>query len=225
MVKRTLWAGLMLAVACHAPAIGAGATATEMPIFGKQSVVHLGDIGLGATEETKPILETMLQGLEEKNHEKLVKALAGLTEYVKGKPYAGEYAALRWFCDLLLMSDAARQEQLPDPVTEVYYRFFTSDEAKQLKEYLGRNFHLRTYKDDDPRKGLEIALFLQNALILNFPGRDEYENTAEVLRIAGIKEGTRVADVGCGPGIISLLWPKPSARKALFTRLTCLKRP
>jgi predicted methyltransferase len=197
-VRRTLAAGLILAVMCGASAIGAGAT--EAPIFGKQPAVHLGDIGLGMTEETKPILETMLQGVEEKSHEKLTKALAGLTAYVKGKPYAGEYAALRWFCDLLLMSDAARQEQLPDPVTEVYYRSFTSDEAKQLKEYLGRNFHLRKYKDEDPRKGLQIALFLQNQLILNFPGRDEYENSAEVLRIAGIKEGTRVADIGCGPG-------------------------
>jgi protein-L-isoaspartate O-methyltransferase len=81
-----------------------------------------------------------------------------------------------------------------------FFEFFSANDYANLKEYLGRKYHLTKFSDADNEAGRERTAFLEDFILFNNPRREEWEKTRKIIECVKIQPGMTIADVGSGPG-------------------------
>ena len=131
-----------------------------------------------------------------------------------------DYTALMWFCDYLCEDEAGRRRMRADQLTDAWCAFFTDDDNDRLKKYLYTKFDLAEPIPEDADENLnyeytgkgEITIPTLNEwneyLIFNNANRLLWERTDEMIRALEIREGERIADIGCGGGYFSWQFAK-----------------
>lgn len=131
-----------------------------------------------------------------------------------------DYTAMIWFCDYLLADEDGRKQMREDKLTDSWCRFFADDDFERLKKYLYTKFDLALPIPPDADENLnyeysgngEITIPTLNEwneyCIFNNPNRVLWEKTDEMLKALDIKEGERIADIGCGGGYFSWQFSK-----------------
>ena len=170
-------------------------------ITSKVSLVHLGSIdSFTITEQGTQAGRLLLTALQNKTLDDPMKAKVIYEKIIPIEHYGGEYTALEWFCDYLLGSDQQRQEMLADRYHRSFFEFFSANDYANLKEYLGRKYHLTKFSDADNEAGRERIAFLEDFILFNNPRREEWEKTSKIIECLKITPGMTIADVGSGPG-------------------------
>jgi SAM-dependent methyltransferase len=170
-------------------------------ITSKVSLVHLGSIdSFTITEQGTQAGRLLLTALQSKTLDDPMKAKAIYDKIVPIEHYGGEYTALEWFCDYLVGTDQQRQDMLTDRYHRSFFEFFSANDYANLKEYLGRKYHLTKFSDADNEAGRERVAFLEDFILFNNPRREEWEKTSKIVDCVKITPGMTIADVGSGPG-------------------------
>ncbi len=180
---------------------------TTIKIDSLESLIHIGSLdSFDLTDEGINTGNMMLKSLENKD-EKLAKKV--IEEYNKIIPhqYTGaEYTALQWFEMCIFNYPDKTVKYLDNKLYRYYFDFFVQDDYKLLKEYLMRKYKLRKYEvEHSERNDLSRFPFLNDLVCFFNPRRQEWEHTDELNSLITLKEGDKVADVGCGPGLYSYL--------------------
>jgi ubiquinone/menaquinone biosynthesis C-methylase UbiE len=66
---------------------------------------------------------------------------------------------------------------------------------------------------EDPEVGHTRRAFLEDFILFNNPKREQWERTSKIVSLLGLKEGDKVADIGCGPGYYDYKFSKLVGRK------------
>ena len=170
-------------------------------ITSKVSLVHLGSVdSFTITEQGTQAGRLLLTALQNKTLDDPMKAKAIYQRIIPIEHYGGEYTALEWFCDYLVGTDQQRQEMLADRYHRSFFEFFSADDYANLKEYLGRKYHLSKFSDADNEAGRERIAFLEDFILFNNPRREEWEKTSKIIDCLKLEPGMTIADVGSGPG-------------------------
>jgi SAM-dependent methyltransferase len=170
-------------------------------ISSKVSLVHLGSIdSFTITEQGTQAGRLLLTALQNKTLDDPMKAKAIYETIIPTEHYGGEYTALEWFCDYLVGTEDQRQAMLADRYHRSFFESFSANDFANLKEYLGRKYHLTKFSDADNEAGRERVAFLEDFILFNNPRREEWEKTSKIIESLKIKPGMRIADVGSGPG-------------------------
>lgn len=126
--------------------------------------------------------------------------------------FGDEYTAFVWLCEQLLADEVTRKQSLTEPAVADYFRRLTADDCAMLRRYLFCKYRLDlTPADEEAGKGqgapAESAGMTNDELIewgefiaFNNPHRPQWEQSAKILDLVGLRPGDTVADVGCGPG-------------------------
>ena|GEM_PF-227340 len=181
-------------------AVAADASVT-VGVSSKGSLVHLGSIdSFDITEGGTRAARQLLEALETGRPEPASNALAAYRQLIPSENFGGEYSALAWFCEYLLLPEAQRAEVLRDPFVKAFYDLFAEDNYSTLKEYLGRKYRLREFEDSETMAGHRRLGFLEDFILFNNPCREQWEKTSKILEALDIKPGQSIADIGSGPG-------------------------
>jgi len=171
------------------------------PISSKVSLVHLGSIdSFTITEQGTLAGRLLLNALETKDQAEAGKAKVVYHAIVPKEHYGGEYTALEWFCDYLLGTEENQRTQLTDRFHHRFFDFFAENDYANLKEYLGRKYKLKKFADSGTDDGKDRLSFLEDFILFNNPRREEWEHTSKIIDCLKIQPGTKIADVGSGPG-------------------------
>lgn len=187
-------------------------------ISGQKSIVHIGsldsyditDRGIDAANYVYDFMgggDRSLGEIAVKKYEELIPT----------ENFGGEYSALQWLCEARLANDTKREEMLRDPLTRSFYHKMTDDSCQVLRYYLLHKYKLgndsiRMLSDSILELSGEVGRthrsYLEDYILALNPKRPSWENTSEIIRNLGIKEGERVADIGCGSGFFTYLFSK-----------------
>ena len=170
----------------------------------QQSLIHLGsldsfDITEGGTDAAKAILEYFEKG----KTKQLDKAISIYEEIIPNENFGGEYTALEWLCRLFLAPEPAQKDLLSQPLNRAFYDVLSANNWENLKTYLTYKYHIKEYGPGDNVEIKAQMRFLEDFILFNNPDRERWETTRENLDRLELKEGMRIADVGCGPGYYS----------------------
>ncbi len=131
-----------------------------------------------------------------------------------------DYTALMWFCEYLTADEDTRQKMRSDHLSDSYCAFFTENDNERLLKYLYTKFDLAAPVPENADENLnyeysgdgEITIPTLNEwneyMIFNNPNRRLWERTDEMLEALKIREGERIADIGCGGGYFSWQFSK-----------------
>jgi SAM-dependent methyltransferase len=136
--------------------------------------------------------------------------------------FGDEYLAWQWFCEYLLTAPEEKQQLLANRFVRSYFERLATDDFRILKTYLRYKYYFDAVLDDEDtaRAGPgarklsirdvelpESAPVTQDQLnewgdfiAFSSPYREKWEYTGRVIEFLKIKPGTRIADLGCGPG-------------------------
>jgi ubiquinone/menaquinone biosynthesis C-methylase UbiE len=168
-------------------------------IDSQHSIVHLGSLdSFDKTEGGIQAGKFVLEALEKKDKEAAKKAIDLYNLLIPKENYGGEYTALQWFAQYIVATDAQKQEFFQDKLARDYFEFWGADDFANLKEYIKRKYKLATFEDTQANKQRET--FLEDFILFNNPRREEWEKTSKIMEAINIKPGTRIADIGSGPG-------------------------
>jgi ubiquinone/menaquinone biosynthesis C-methylase UbiE len=194
------------------PALAGDQTSSDssdtVPITSKVSLVHLGSIDSftiteGGIQAGRLLLDGLQNGLPKNDLTQIQKAKTLYDALIPKENYGGEYTALEWFCHYLLADEKDRAELLTDKFHQSFFDFFAANDYANLKEYLGRKYHLTKFNDTSSDEGHDRIAFLEDFMLFNNPRREEWEQTRKIIEALKIPEGTTIADVGSGPGYYS----------------------
>lgn len=188
--------------ACSAAKTGNDVT---IQISSKKSLVHMGSVDSTAlTEDGIKAAKLALDFLENKNAESARTAMKIYDGIIPKENYGGDYTAMQWLLTAALSSADERARMMTDKTFESYYDFFAANDFDQLKEYLKRKYKLGNLQDKDPGDGIKRRAFLEDFILFNNPRREEWEKTSKMIEAIGLKPGTRIADIGSGPGYFTI---------------------
>lgn len=174
-------------------------------IDSRKSLVHMGSVDSTAlTEEGTKAAKLALDFLENKNVESAQSAMKIYDDIIPKENYGGDYTAMQWLITCALSSETERAKMMTDKTFESFYEFFADDDFGQLKEYLKRKYKLGNLQDKDPGDGIKRRAFLEDFILFNNPRREEWEKTSKMVEAIGLKPGTRIADIGSGPGYFTI---------------------
>lgn len=173
-----------------------------LSITDQKSLVHLGsldsfDITKGGIECAKLILGYLDTG-DTKGLEQAIEIYEAI---IPNENFGGEYTALEWLCRVFLAPEEAREAWLKVPLVSSFYHLWVDNDYDELRTYLSYKYHIVEYdpKEDNTEKKARMR-FLEDFILFNNPDRERWESTRQNLEKFGLREGMRVADVGCGPG-------------------------
>jgi ubiquinone/menaquinone biosynthesis C-methylase UbiE len=180
-------------------------TDVTIRIDSKKSLVHMGSVDSTALTESGIKAATLaLDFLENKKPESATAAMKIYDEIIPKENYGGDYTAMQWLLTCALAPEAERAKFMTDKTFESYYEFFAANDFDQLKEYLKRKYKLGNIQDKDPGDAIKRRAFLEDFILFNNPRREEWEKTSKMIEAIGLKPGTRIADVGSGPGYFTI---------------------
>lgn len=173
-----------------------------IPIENQQSLVHLGSLdSFDITRGGVACAKLLLSYLERNNPKKLEKAIEIYEALIPYENFGGEYTSLEWLCRVLLAPEEARKEWLEVPLVNSFWHLWIDDDFDNLRTYLKYKYHIVEYDQSKDNTELKARMrFLEDFILFNNPDRERWENTRANMERFNLKEGMRVADVGCGPG-------------------------
>jgi len=149
-------------------------------------------------------------------------ALEAYRALIPRERFGDEYLAWQWFCEYLLASPWLRQELLAPWFVRSYFERLSAEDFRVLKTYLRYKYYFDAVLDDEDAaragpgvqklsiRDLELpesAPVTQDQLnqwgefiAFSSPYRENWERTGKVIQFLNIRPGTRIADIGCGPG-------------------------
>lgn len=172
----------------------------------------------GFTWNGKRLALALWQGLEDHDRAGVLRAAEEYEILMRKERIGDEYTALLWFCQMYLKEEQEREKILEDLLIRKYYEFFSDEDYSTLKKYLWNKYNLKeplsmektegTMETQDPDIPLGQLNEWSEYLTFNNPNRYLWEKTDEMLSYLDMKEGERVADIGCGSGFFSWQFAK-----------------
>lgn len=98
----------------------------------------------------------------------------------------------------------AASNTLSDNLTDDLYHYFTNNDFENLKKYLTLKYELNNYRPRSVKEFIEQRTFYEDFLMFNDPNRNAWDCTEDVMNMIPLKEGDRIADIGCGFGYNSV---------------------
>ena len=198
----------------------------DMPVLniaGQKSIVHIGsldsyditDRGIDAANYVYDFMgggDRSLGEIAVKKYEELIPT----------ENFGGEYSALQWLCEAKLADSVKLEEMLTDPLTRSFYHKMTDDSCKVIRYYLLHKYKLgndsiRMLSDSILELSGEVGRthrsYLEDYILALNPKRSNWENTSELISHIEIKEGERIADIGCGSGFFTYKFSKMVGEK------------
>jgi len=170
-------------------------------ISSKKSLVNMQSVdSTSLTDEGIRAAKLIMDFLDTKNATSAKEALAIYDKIIPKENYGGDYTALQWIIEYMLASDDAKPKFMTDKAFESYYRFFADNNFAQLREYLVRKYRLGEIIDKDPNDGIKRRAFLEDFILFNNPRRELWEKSSDMIKALNIKPGTKMVDIGSGPG-------------------------
>ncbi len=195
-----------------------GEDTSRIKVTSSSSLVRYRIIGTstsGYTRNGKLAALKLFQGLETGDKAVLREVADTYLQLLHTEHIGNEYSALLWFAQQLL---GEQEEALNDPMCKDYYDFFAAEEFDRLKKYLRNKYDFKatlpeegdTSTHDFTGGELEIGILneWEEYLVFNNPNRYLWEKTDEMLKYLDIKQGEKVADIGCGSGYFSYQFAK-----------------
>jgi ubiquinone/menaquinone biosynthesis C-methylase UbiE len=207
------------------PASFAGLPGDEyVPLASKSSLLRSSPIASspGFTLAGRRAARLMYAALEKKDPPTINAALETYRTLIPRERFGDEYLAWQWFCEYLLASPRLRQELLAHWFVRSYFERLAVEDFRVLKTYLRYKYYFDAVLDDEDAahagpgaqkfsiRDLELpgsAPVTQGQLnewgefiAFSSPYRENWERTGRVIEFLNIKPGTRIADLGCGPG-------------------------
>ena len=184
-----------------------------LDVTGQKSIVHIGsldsyDITDRGIDAASYVFDFMAGG----NKSLGEIAIKKYDEMIPTENFGGEYSALQWLCEAKLADDAKREEMLKDPLTHSFYHKMTDDSCRTLRYYLLHKYKLgndsiRMLSDSILEMSGEVGRthrsYLEDYILALNPKRPTWENTQKIIDNLGIKQGDKVADIGCGSGFFT----------------------
>ena len=195
-----------------------------VPLVSKSSLVRSSPIATspGFTLAGRRAARLMHTALEKKDPSTINAALEAYRTLIPRERFGDEYLAWQWFCEYLRASPRVKQQLLAHWFVRSYFERLAPDDFSILKTYLRYKYYFDAVLDDDDvaRAGpgakklslrdLELpesAPVTQGQLnewgefiAFNSPYREKWERTGKVIEFLRIRPGTRIADLGSGPG-------------------------
>ncbi|HNW87581.1 MAG TPA: methyltransferase domain-containing protein [Candidatus Limiplasma sp.] len=185
----------------------------------------IGTLTSGYSIRGKRVGKVMYDGFMNSDPAAIAQALEAFSALWPTERIGDDYTALMWFCQYELADEATRAAMRSGALADSYFHFFGDQGYERLKQYLLVKFDLeRTepehgslslsydYQGDSPIRTLNEW---NEYLIFNNPNRVLWEKTTEMIDELGLREGDRIADIGCGGGYFSYEFSKRVKEKGL----------
>ena len=199
--------GLLLAAAWMTQGDGSWVRGAEtdpqhwIRVTSKDSLIHLGSLdSFDITSGGTLAAEAIYDHLHRNRPEAILSAMEAYERIIPAENFGGEYTALNWLCKYFVASPEGQRRMLANPLVADWYRLWSADNFAALKEYLDMKYHLVEYKNRKTPKSSPRFRFLEDFILFNNPDRERWERTTKTLEVLKLKEGDKVADIGCGPG-------------------------
>lgn len=193
---------------------------TKISVTSSSSLVRYRIIGTstsGYTLKGKKIAMMFYEGLEKQDQALLATARDAYIELMGKERVGDDYTALLWFTQIL--TNGPQNSDLRDPLYSDYYAFFSQNDFEILKKYLRNKYDFAAplpEVDDDivhereVESDVELGVLNEwsEYLTFNNPNRYLWEKTEDMLAYLDLKEGERIADIGCGSGFFSYRFSK-----------------
>jgi ubiquinone/menaquinone biosynthesis C-methylase UbiE len=203
-VVASLFIGLNTPAETSQPEVPDSSSADWIRVTSKRSLANLESIdSFGITEQGTLAAKLLLEFLETQNLDSVRAAQQIYTRIIPKENFGGDYSALQWFSEYFLASPLQKQTLLTEPLVASYFQFFADNNFAALKEYLQRKYRLGIFSDQDSDKGRNRSAFLEDFILFNNPRRESWERTSKILDSLKIQPGTKIADIGSGPGYYS----------------------
>jgi ubiquinone/menaquinone biosynthesis C-methylase UbiE len=175
----------------------------KLPVTSRVSVMRIGVDPHPLTEEGKKIAALVWDAIENNNIPAAEKAILSYDTLIQKNNRTEEFSALKWLCQCIVASGDERKILITDPLAEDFFHFFADSNFIHLKEYLLRKYRINDFNPKDPDVHLERRTYLEDLLMFNNPRRNDWENSAEILKHVPLGEGDKIIDIGCGFGYYS----------------------
>lgn len=174
----------------------------QIKINNQQSLVHLGSLdSFDITAGGRKAAGYMLKYLKSQKDSDAMKAIEIYDKIIPSENFGGEYTALEWICRFWVSPENVREQMLAVPAVSSFWHELSGNDYDNLKTYLQYKYHFVEYKKDEDNTAMKARMrYLEDFILFNNPDRERWEDTRKNLEKVGLKEGMRVADVGCGPG-------------------------
>lgn len=96
--------------------------------------------------------------------------------------------------------EASDSVDIKTSLTNDLYHYFTDNDFENLRKYLTLKYELNNYRPRSVKEFIEQRTFYEDFLMFNDPDRNSWDCTEEVMQLLPLKEGDKVADIGCGFG-------------------------
>jgi ubiquinone/menaquinone biosynthesis C-methylase UbiE len=182
--------------------------AYEIQVDTEHSLIHIGsldsfDITAGGVDAAKHVLKA----IELKDSVHAHEALKIYERLIPNENFGGEYTALAWFCEYIVSPTAIKKIFFKDKMVEAYFHAFADNDFSVLKEYIKCKYKFEKDKlekvvSDEPEVGHTRRAFLEDFILFNNPMREEWEKTGRIMWLISkmFQKGSKIADIGCGPG-------------------------
>lgn len=175
----------------------------------RHSLVRVGNSPNIVTERAREIAATFWLGAASNHVASLRRASSMYAEIERKEKIGGDYGALRWLADSLLLDPEARAKRLDTPLTEEFFTYFSADRCKNLRDYLQLKYGVGDRTEQmDPQAYNDRCSFLEDFIMFGNPKREEWESCDELARNVPIQKGDTVLDIGCSFGYYSYRFAK-----------------
>jgi len=170
------------------------------------SVIHIGSLdSYDITEKGIAAGKLFVKAIEGKDLKTAKDVVRMYDELIPHENFGGEYSALQWFCELMLVDQNKREEMLRDEMVRAYYDYLSASNYERLLDYVKTKYKLQkkkiNYKSkDDLEIGHTQRAFLEDFILFNNPKREIWEKTSTIIEKLPLAAGDKIADLGSGPG-------------------------
>jgi predicted methyltransferase len=170
----------------------------------KASLIHLGSLdSFDITEAGKQAARSLIEYFDTGRREAVQSAIEIYQVIIPKENFGGEYTALNWIAECLLADGEKKKEMLSDRYAAEFFKFLSEDNFARLKDFLQRKYHLKENEEEETPEAKREKRFLEDFILFSNPHRENWEKSSKIIEALGLKEGQKVADVGCGPGYFS----------------------
>ena len=180
------------------------ANSIQLNINTKHSLLRTGVDPSNRTTKGKDIADKLYDALEGNSIAMIMKSSESLKNIQVEEKNTLDYSALQWLCDKIIDEKTNNKTNISDNLSLDYYKYFTSDNYKVLKEYLLGHYGIKNYKpSQDVQKEKDRLTFLEDLLLFNDPSRAQWDYSDKIIGLLNIKTGDKVIDIGSGLGFYS----------------------
>lgn len=173
----------------------------QIPITDASSLVRVGMNPHPTDSMDIAMAYTLLSSLDHEDRDSLLLVRDYYEQKQKNENLKEKgYGALAYILDRLAIDKSGVPINKTDLLTEDLYQYFTVNQCERLKDYLILKYELNNYRPRSVKEYISKRTFYDDMLMFNAPDREEWDNTADILKLLPVKKGDKIVDVGCGFG-------------------------